>query len=100
MGLTEIAGAGVVPVPDSETELGLPGALWTIDSEALFDPELVGVKVTLTGQLSPAAILEQLWVTANAPESAPDRVIEVIDSVAIPALLIVTTPAALVTLIG
>jgi hypothetical protein len=44
------------------TLVGLPLALWAIETDALLLPELVGVNVTLIVQLLPAATLKQLLV--------------------------------------
>jgi len=47
--------AGAVPVPERLTVCGLLGALSVKESEAVRLPVAVGVKVTLTVQLAPAA---------------------------------------------
>src|SRR5205823_1091657 len=54
-----VAGATVksVPVPESATVCGLPGALSVIVSVPMREPSAVGVNVTLTAQLAPAATL-------------------------------------------
>src|ERR1700704_4217254 len=44
--------AGDVPVPDSATVCGLPGASSTIVTNAAFAPAEAGVKVTVTMQLA------------------------------------------------
>src|SRR5437764_7268159 len=54
------------PVPVRGTVCGLPGALSVKESVPLRAPLLVGVKVTLTTQLAPAAtvapqVLDEMW---------------------------------------
>jgi hypothetical protein len=61
-----------VPVPVSDTVWGLPGALSVTESEAVSVPAAMGVKVTLTVQLAPAAtVLPQVLVWPKSPASAP-----------------------------
>jgi len=53
----------VVPMPLSATFCGLPLALSVMLSAAVRVPDAVGLKVTLTVQLAPAANeLPQVWV--------------------------------------
>jgi len=53
----------VVPLPLSVTFCGLPLALSVMLSAAVRVPDAVGLKVTLTVQLAPAANeLPQVWV--------------------------------------
>jgi len=53
----------VVPMPLSVTFCGLPLALSVMLSAAVRVPDAVGLKVTLTVQLAPAANeLPQVWV--------------------------------------
>ena len=56
----------MVPVPESATVLGLPVASCAIERLAFLAPVLVGVNVTLTVQLDPAASeVLQVVVLAN-----------------------------------
>ena len=55
VGDNETAGAGVVPVPDSVMDCGLPAALSVIEIEPVCVPVAVGVKVTLIEQVPAAA---------------------------------------------
>ena len=56
-GLADIEKSGDAPVPESVAVCGLPAALSAIETEALRDPEAVGVNVILIEQLAPAARL-------------------------------------------
>ncbi len=82
----------VVPVPDSATVSGLPGALLATDRLPEAAPPAVGVNVTLTVQEAPAASEDpQVFVSANgAPVETEDRL-----AVAVPVLDTVTVWAAL-----
>ena len=58
----------LVPVPDSATVSGLPGALLATDSVPLAAPLAVGAKVTRTVHDPPAAMeVPQVLVWANGP---------------------------------
>ena len=60
--------AALVPVPDSPTVSGLPGALDATDSVPLAPPAAVGVNDTLTVHEPPAAIEPpQVLVWLNGP---------------------------------
>jgi hypothetical protein len=84
--------AGATPVPVSDTCCGLPAALSVIVRVPLADPVAVGVKVTLTVQLAPAAsVAPQLLLSANVPVTA----IELIVRLALPVLETVTVCAVL-----
>src|SRR5206468_1770221 len=57
--------AGATPAPVSATLCGLPAAFEAIDTEAVFAPVVVGLNVTETVQLPPAATVVQVLVCAN-----------------------------------
>src|SRR5258708_10052931 len=85
-----------VPVPLRETVCGLPGALSVTDSVPLRFPICVGLKVTLTVQLAPAANeLPQVWVCAKSPAAVPVIAIPLIVKVIVPTLVSVTVFAGL-----
>ncbi len=96
VGESVTAGAGVpelAPVPFRATVWGDPAALSVIVSVPARFPVAVGIKVTATVQVAPAATLvPQLLVWAKSPEAA----IEVMASAAVPVLLTVTACAVLV----
>jgi len=79
--------AGSIPVPESVTVCGLPGASSVIVRTPLRAPVAVAVKVTLIVQLPPTVTLSpQLLVSAKSPLAAMlERV-----SGALPVLLSVT----------
>ena len=73
VGESVTAGAGVVPVPLSETVCDEPLALSVTVSVPVRVPLAVGVKVTEMMQLAPPATLEpQELVSAKSPEAAID----------------------------
>jgi hypothetical protein len=83
----------LVPVPDSATVSGLPGALLFTDSVPDADPAAVGANVTLTAQEPPAASdVPQLLVSLNGPVTPT----EAIETAAEPGFDTVTDWAALV----
>lgn len=85
--------AAAVPVPDSATVSGLPGALLLTDSVPLADPAAVGVNVTLTEQDAPAASdVPQLLDSLNGPLTPTDD----IDTALLPGFDTVTDCAGLV----
>jgi hypothetical protein len=89
-------------VPVSGTLCGLPAALSAIRSDAVRAPVAVGVKVTFTVQLPPAATgaaRQVLELMAKSPGLVPARVRLLIDSGALPVLLTVTVRAAAVVLV-
>jgi hypothetical protein len=60
------------PVPDSNTECGVPVALSAIAIFAVLAPGPVGLKVTLIWQFAPAAIpVPQVFVCAKSPAFVP-----------------------------
>jgi hypothetical protein len=91
-----------LPVPVSDTVVGLPTALCAIDTLALFAPMLAGVNVRLTVQLPLGATdAPQVVVRANCDASAPVTVIAAAPPPGntrsvVPVLLIVTVCDALV----
>jgi hypothetical protein len=92
-GESETAGELVAPVPLRATDCGLPTKLVAIASEPLRVPEAVGVKVTETVQLEPAAS-DAPQVVADFAKS-PEAVMEL--KVTLPACAVsVTVVAALV----
>ena len=87
----------VVPIPLSVTFCGLPVALSVTDSVPVRFPICVGLKVTLTVQLAPAASeLPQVWVCAKSPALVPVIAMEVIVNLVVPTLVRVTVFAGLV----
>jgi hypothetical protein len=96
---------GLMPVPSTPTDAGLPAASCAILTLALFVPVEVGVNVTLTVQVAPAAsVAPQVVVRANWLASVPVRVIAlapppVKTRSAVPVLLMVTDCAVLVTVV-
>jgi hypothetical protein len=83
----------LVPVPDSATVSGLPGALLLTDSVPVADPAAVGANVTLTVQEPPAAMeLPQVLVWLNGPLTLTEDT----DAAVLPGLDTVTVCAALV----
>src|SRR5258708_19057470 len=85
-----------VPVPLREPVCGLPGALSATDSVPLRFPICVGLKVTLTVQLAPAANeLPQVWVCAKSPASVPVIAIPQIVKLIVPTFVSVTVFAGL-----
>ena len=96
-GLAESEKSGDPPVPEIATDCGLPAALSAIETEALRDPEAVGVNVTLMAQLAPAArVLPQVFVCAKSPAFAPVMLMLLMVSSAEPLLVSVIGCAALV----
>lgn len=92
---------GYLPVPESATLCGLPGALSVKFSEPVRVPTWVGVKLTLTMQLLPAAsVLPHFSFEVNE-NNAKSPVVEmfVMFSVEAPVLVTVTffAPAVLPT---
>jgi hypothetical protein len=88
---------GAVPVPASDTVLGLPEPLWAIEIEADFPPVLDGVNVTLTVQVAfGVRALVQVLLWANWVVSVPVTDTLLIVRLAVPVLVIVTVCAALV----
>ena len=58
------------PVPVSATVCGLPAAPSTSESVPVRAPVAVGVKLTATAQLAPAAsVVPQLWAALKSPEA-------------------------------
>ena len=88
-----------VPVPVSATVAGLPAAFVAIESDAVVLAVVVGVNVMEIEQFALAANeLPHVVVLAYAAASVPVRVIELIESVALPVLVSVTAWAPLVVL--
>jgi hypothetical protein len=86
-----------VPVPLRETVCGLPGALSVTERVPLRLPVALGVKVTLTVQLAPAANeLPQVLVSAKSPALVPVIAMPVMLKVVVPTLVRVTVFAGLV----
>src|SRR5271169_4941115 len=82
----------LVPVPDSATVSGLPGALDATDSVPLAAPLAVGANLTLTVQVPPAAMeVPQVLVWLNGPVTLTDAA----DAALVPGLDTVTVCAAL-----
>ncbi|HMC60700.1 MAG TPA: hypothetical protein VKJ01_16035 [Candidatus Solibacter sp.] len=85
-----------VPVPVSEAVCGLPAALSATETLAARVPEAVGVNVTLMLQLAAAASeAPQVFICVKSPGLVPLIVMLVMVSAAVPVLLSVTTPGAL-----
>jgi hypothetical protein len=83
----------LVPVPDSATVSGLPGALLFTDSVPVAAPAAVGANDTLTAQDAPAASdVPQLLDSLNGPVTPIDD----IDAAVLPGLDTVTDCAELV----
>src|SRR5258706_7527504 len=84
-------GAGAAPVPVSATVCGLPARFVAMDMEPVRVPVTVGVNVTATEQLCPAARdAPQVLVSAKSPEAVipdmltvPDCAISVMDCAAL-----------------
>jgi hypothetical protein len=86
-----------MPVPESGTACGLPGALSATDTEAVLVPVAAGLNVTLMVQFFPANTLDpQVLVSAKSAEFVPVIVMLVMVSVVVPILLRVTVCAVLV----
>jgi hypothetical protein len=84
---------GAVPVPLRLAVRGLPTPLSVTVTVPLRDPVVVGLKVTVIGQLAPAArVVPQVLVWAKSPLA----VIDVIVSSSVPVLLSVTVCGVLV----
>ena len=62
-------GAVVVPVPERLTECWLPAALSVMVTDPVRVPAAVGLNVTFTVQLDPAATETQLLVCEKSPEA-------------------------------
>ena len=89
----ESEATGATPVPESETEGGVPGALLLSVSVLARVPTAVGTNVTLTVQEVPLARLAgQLFVCAKSPDNANP----LIESGPVPVLLRVRFCAELV----
>ena len=83
----------VVPVPDSATVSGLPGALDATDRVPLAEPLAVGANFTLTVHDPPAAMeVPQVLVWLNGPLTLTDET----DAAVVPGFDTVTVCAALV----
>jgi hypothetical protein len=88
----------LTPVPVSEIDCGLPGALSLTVTDAFRGPVAVGSKVTLILQLDPAATLvPQLLVCAKSVLFSPVTARLVIVSVAFPVLVRVAVCGELTT---
>ena len=85
----------MAPRPVSETEIGLPGALWAIDRVANLVWSELGVNVTVTPLDCPADTVNAVGDTAKSAASSPPTVICVTESVPIPELVTVRTAWAL-----
>lgn len=86
---------GVIPVPDSATASGLPGALLVTVRVPLAAPLLVGANLTLTVQELPTPMeLPQDFVWLNVPLV----VMDVTEAAVLPGLVTVTVCAALAEL--
>jgi hypothetical protein len=86
-----------VPVPESATVWGLPGALSVICTKELNAPVSRGAKVTLTVQAPFGARLAgQLFVSPKSAAFPPAMAMPLTESVPPPALVKVTCCAALV----
>jgi hypothetical protein len=101
------AAFGTVPVPLSATDCWLAGAAAAMSSDAVRAPEMAGVKLTLTLQLAPAAIVAgsvvpQVCVMAKSAAFAPDMPMLLIVRGAVPVLFDTVTVigVALVVFIG
>jgi hypothetical protein len=87
----------VVPIPLSITFCGLPAALSLMLTAAVRVPLAVGLNVTLTLQLAPAANeLPQVWVCAKFPALVPVIAMLLMVKLVVPVFLRVTVLAALV----
>lgn len=81
-------GAAVVAVPENVTFWGLPVALSVMFNVVVRVPAAVGLNMTWTEQLAPAASdLPQLLVWEKLLELAPVSVMEVMDKDALPELV-------------
>ena len=85
----------MAPRPVSETEVGLPDALWTIDKTANLAWPEPGVKVTVTPLDCPAGTVNAVGDTEKSAASSPPTVICVTESVPLPELATVRTAWAL-----
>lgn len=84
---------GPIPVPDSETEGGVPVALLLSVSEPVRVPRAAGTNTTLTVQVAPAPRLAgQLFVCVKSPDTTKP----LMDSVPVPVLVRITFFAELV----
>src|SRR5450755_3073647 len=100
--LSRLASLVYLPVPDRATLCGLPGALSVNCSEPVRVPVWVGVKVTFTSQVAPAATVPPLthgvtflvFLTVASAKS-PVVAIVVMFSAALPVLVRITAFAAL-----
>jgi hypothetical protein len=91
----------VVPVPASDTVVGLPDALCTSESDAVLPPVEAGVNVTLIVQVAfGASALEQVFVCVNCALSVPVTDTPLIVSEAVPVFVIVTVCTLLVVLMS
>ena len=94
--LDETLGVKSLPVPESATLCGLPGALLEMVMLPLREPPAIGAKVTLIVQLAAAATLVlHVLVCAKSAGFVPPTVILVIVSGALPVFVKVTRWAAL-----
>ena len=83
-------------MPVRETVCGLPAALSVMLRDAERVPAAVGLNVTLTVQLLPAARLaRQVWVWEKSPLFVPVTAMPLMVSVAVPVLVRVTVCGAL-----
>jgi len=91
VGLTDIAGPPVTPVPASGTVVGLPAALLGMLTFADFDPAPCGVNFTLIAQvpLGATAVVQVLPVIENDGRFAPVSVGVPTVSAAVPVLFTV-----------
>jgi len=86
-----------VPVPDSDTVCGLPGALSVTETAALLDPVADGRNVTLIVQLAPAAKLDpHVVVREKSPALVPVTVMLLIVMLEFPVFVRVVLRAVLV----
>ena len=92
----ESVSKGSTPVPLKDAVCGLPGALSVTLREAVREPVVEGVKVTLMVQLAPADNeAGQLFVSAKSPPFVPVMPTEVMVRVPLPLLVKVVTSGLL-----
>src|SRR5439155_1744042 len=90
-----VVGSGA-PVPERATDAGLPAAFEAIDSSAVLVSVALGVNVTETVQLPPAATVVQVLVCANWSGFVPPSVTPLTTRLALPVFDTVTVCGALV----
>ena len=89
-----------IPFPEIAISEGLPGALWIIETDALFAPALFGTNVIVIAQFAPTATMLQSLDWVKSADADPVIEIELILRITLPELLTVIVCSALEALVA